>query len=135
MRRQSVSTFERSLIAGAREAVAISRGELAPTRIVIYARTARDVDIAPPPRFGARRVQHLREKMKVSQAVFADMLNVSASLVRGWEQGVRTPAGAASRLLQLFEREPAEVERIVIDKPTLEQSRKLLVPPRRKRSR
>jgi putative transcriptional regulator len=130
-----VSAFERSLIAGAREALAISRGKLAPARIAIYSRTARDVDIAPPPRFNAKRVQQLRERMKVSQSVFADMLNVSASLVRAWEQGVRSPAGAAARLLQLFEREPTDVERIVLDKPTLEQSRKLLVPPRKKRSR
>mgnify|MGYP001124062743 CR=1 FL=1 len=40
-----------------------------------------------------------REDLGVSQAVFADMLGVSASLVQSWEQGFRKPSRMACRLL------------------------------------
>ncbi len=45
----------------------------------------------------------LREKYGVSQAVFAALLNVSASTVQKWEQGKKAPGAAASRLLQIVE--------------------------------
>jgi transcriptional regulator with XRE-family HTH domain len=42
----------------------------------------------------------------VSQAIFAQMMGVSASTVRAWEQGKREPEGAARRLLQIAELHP-----------------------------
>jgi hypothetical protein len=42
----------------------------------------------------------------VSQQVFADLLNASASAVRAWEQGAREPDGPTRRLLQIIERDP-----------------------------
>lgn len=100
------------LLASAREAVMIARGELKPARVVARSLTARDVDVSPPPSYNAKRVQHVRDQMQVSQTVFARVLNVSPSLVRAWEQGVRKPSGPATRLLQLLERRPEKTLRV-----------------------
>lgn len=67
------------------------------------------VTIEAPPLFNADRVQDIRHRFNVSQRVFAEMLNVSLSTVRAWEQGARTPDGAASRLLSIVERHPETI--------------------------
>jgi len=54
-------------------------------------------------------VHRLRDKVKVSQAVFAKCLNVSTKLVQAWEGGIRHPDGAALRLLRIAERAPGLV--------------------------
>jgi putative transcriptional regulator len=40
----------------------------------------------------------------VSQSVFANYLNVTASLVSKWERGEKRPSGAALKLLTLVEK-------------------------------
>jgi putative transcriptional regulator len=57
----------------------------------------------PPPAYDASRVAALRQRLKLSQIGFAQLLNVSPKTVQSWEQGVRTPSHAAARLLQLIE--------------------------------
>jgi putative transcriptional regulator len=44
--------------------------------------------------------------MKVSQAVFARLLNVPVVTEVSWEIGRRNPSGAALRLLQIAKKEP-----------------------------
>ena len=61
---------------------------------------------APPPEFTASRVQHIRlEQAKMSQTVFAAVLNVSVSAVQKWEspESGKHPQGSAAKLLQLIE--------------------------------
>jgi DNA-binding transcriptional regulator YiaG len=67
------------------------------------------VTVEAPPPFDADRIQELRRTFNVSQRVFAEMLNVSLATVRAWEQGVRTPDGAAARLLGIAERHPETI--------------------------
>jgi transcriptional regulator with XRE-family HTH domain len=62
---------------------------------------------------GAREVLRLRQQCKMSQAVFAQMLNVSTKSVQSWGQGERRPSQAALRLLQVLEAEPTTFSRIV----------------------
>jgi DNA-binding transcriptional regulator YiaG len=114
MARRSDAELERLLLASADQAVAISRGELAPARVTVRELTARDIEIAPPPAFNAKRVQRVRKKMKLSQAVFAGVLNVSPSLVRAWERGARQPEGAPQRLLQVAEFDPGFIDCLAI---------------------
>ena len=47
------------------------------------------------------QISMLRERERVSQAVFARHLNVSTGLVSQWERGVKRPAGASLKLLTL----------------------------------
>ncbi|MBK5186794.1 MAG: helix-turn-helix domain-containing protein [Gemmatimonadaceae bacterium] len=114
MARRNDAELERLLLESADQAVAIVRGKLAPARVTVRELTARDIEIAPPPTFDAARVQRLRRSMKLSQAVFAGVLNVSPSLVRAWERGARYPEGAPQRLLQVAENDPAFMDDLAL---------------------
>lgn len=125
MARRNTSEFERLLIASAGQALAIARGRLAPSKVTVRELTARDVEIAPPPAFDAKRVQRVRKSMKLSQAVFAGVLNVSPSLVRAWERGARDPEGAPQRLLQVAENDPKFIDDLAIARQKRPQQRAL----------
>lgn len=56
-------------------------------------------------------VRRARERLGLSQDQFADAFGVSASTLRKWEQGQRSPTGAAKTLLKIIEREPKAVVR------------------------
>ena len=70
--------------------------------------TMRTVEIASPATYGARQVRATRNRLNVSQAVFAKLLGVSAELVEHWEQGVCLPRGIARRLLDEINHDPAD---------------------------
>ncbi|OGA35670.1 MAG: transcriptional regulator [Betaproteobacteria bacterium RIFCSPLOWO2_12_61_14] len=46
-------------------------------------------------------IKKIREKSRVSQAVFAALLNTSVSTVQKWEIGQKRPTGTALKLLHL----------------------------------
>jgi len=69
-------------------------------------RTARRSVVEPPPVYDGVRIRTLRQRLRVSQPLFAAALNVSAATVKSWEQGRRTPDGASLRLLELAEKHP-----------------------------
>jgi len=50
----------------------------------------------------------------VSQQRLTRLLDVSASSLRKWEQGIHVPQGAAATLLRVMEREPEAVTRTVL---------------------
>lgn len=54
----------------------------------------------------AEVIKGIREKTRMSQSVFAKILNVNASSVKQWEQGKRNPTGPAKVLLELFKKDP-----------------------------
>ena len=54
----------------------------------------------------AKEIVAIREKMAVSQAVFARLLNVPKVTEISWEKGRRKPTGAALRLLDLVRKKP-----------------------------
>jgi putative transcriptional regulator len=66
-----------------------------------------------PPEMTAKDIVRLRKKFKMSQGVFARVINVSAKTVQSWEQGERTPSQASLRLLQIMAAEPKRVCQIV----------------------
>ena len=51
--------------------------------------------------YSAREIKRIRERNKVSQAVFAAYLNTSISTVQKWESGEKKPNGPSLRLLNL----------------------------------
>jgi putative transcriptional regulator len=53
-----------------------------------------------------RDIAAIRSKLKLSQPVFARVLNVPVATARSWESGRRKPTGAALRLLDLARRSP-----------------------------
>lgn len=60
--------------------------------------------LQPVPQFDSERVKALREKLNLSQAVLASVLNTSLSTVRKWEVNEKNPSGPSSKLLDLLER-------------------------------
>jgi putative transcriptional regulator len=68
--------------------------------------TVRDVQLKPPPPMGAKEVIAVRTKLRVSQAAFARMLNVSPRTVQAWETSARRPSDAALKLLSVAKNHP-----------------------------
>jgi len=74
---------------------------------VMDKRTLRKFDalcLTPVRPMSAREIRAIRERERVSQAVFARHLNVSTGLISQWERGERHPAGASLKLLTLIQK-------------------------------
>jgi putative transcriptional regulator len=54
----------------------------------------------------------LRQRLHVSQAVFAGLLNVPKVTAISWERGRRKPTGAALRLLDLIRKKPQILQEV-----------------------
>ncbi len=85
---------------GLEEGIRFARGELNLRTTVIPER---------PPALRARDVVRLRNRLNMSQSVFARVLNVSTKTLQSWEQGTRRPSQAALRLLQVLSEQPGTV--------------------------
>jgi putative transcriptional regulator len=79
------------LMDSVREGGAILRGEKDPSR---------RFEIAAPD------VKQIRERYELSQSEFAALLGVSVKTLQNWEQGRRSPHGAARVLLSVAEKHP-----------------------------
>jgi putative transcriptional regulator len=55
------------------------------------------------------QIKRIREASRVSQAVFAALLNTSVSTVQKWEVGQKRPTGTALKLLHLVEKNGLEI--------------------------
>ena len=55
------------------------------------------------------QIKRIRETSRVSQAVFARLLNTSVSTVQKWEIGQKRPTGTALKLLHLVQKRGLEV--------------------------
>ena len=55
---------------------------------------------APVNGINPKEISGIRQRLNVSQPVFAALLNVPLATARSWEQGKRKPSGAALRLLE-----------------------------------
>ncbi len=69
--------------------------------------TMREFDalcIPPVKLYSAKDIRRIRQRARVSQAVFAAVMNVGKSTVQQWEQGVKRPQGASLKLLSIVDR-------------------------------
>jgi len=55
------------------------------------------------------KIKKIRETSRVSQAVFAALLNTSVSTVQKWEIGQKRPTGTALKLLHLVQKRGLEI--------------------------
>ena len=93
-----MSKFGDELLQGAREALAIAKGELASARVF----EAEEIDVAS-----------IRKSLGLSQGKFAGRYGLTLALVRDWEQKRRNPDQAARTLLTLIARDPEGVARML----------------------
>jgi DNA-binding transcriptional regulator YiaG len=88
--------------------------------------TVRTVEVPEPSAYDAKTVRRTRERLRVSQGIFAKLVGVSVELVEHWEQGVCVPRGTVRRLLDEINRDPDDFARrhIVGEDPTAGRRRK-----------
>ncbi|HEX9937803.1 MAG TPA: helix-turn-helix domain-containing protein [Longimicrobium sp.] len=94
------------LIQGLREVLAIERGEAQPVRRVRRIATARETLVQPPRGYSPQEIYAIRERLGMSQTVFAQVLNSSPETIKAWEQGKREPDGMALTLLHIADEHP-----------------------------
>lgn len=83
------------LLESVRQAAAIERGTMKPSRVFVVKKT--------------NEVVRVRTRLGLSQAKFAALLGISANTLKNWEQGRRRPTGAAKVLLKVAARHPKAV--------------------------
>ena len=105
------SELGRKLIESAELVLAYQRGEYEPPRVRRLPLSARQTAVAKPPRYDAARIQTIRERLALSQRLFAEALNVSPATVRAWEQSAWIPVGPTRRLLEIAEEAPEVLTR------------------------
>ena len=84
----------RELLTSVRQAGAIRRGRLKPSRVST---------------FKPANIKAVRAELGQSQEEFALMIGVSVATLRNWEQGRRVPDGPALALLRVAARNPQAV--------------------------
>ena len=61
------------------------------------------------PEYSSKKIQALRKRYNLSQAVFAAVLNTSSSTVQKWEIGEKQPSGPSLKLLHLLDTKGLEM--------------------------
>jgi putative transcriptional regulator len=61
------------------------------------------------PTLEPRQIKRLRQRLKVSQPVFARYLNTSESTIEKWESGAKKPSGMALKLLSVVDKHGLEM--------------------------
>jgi DNA-binding transcriptional regulator YiaG len=97
--RKEGETFGESVIDSLKDFLdAADRGELI---------TVRRVKLnLEPRRYTPAEVKWTRERLRVSQAMFAQLMGVSPKAVEAWESGTNPPSGPVCRLLEEINLDP-----------------------------
>jgi putative transcriptional regulator len=93
-----MSTLGKRLIAAAKEARQIARGEADPATYRVH--VPADID-----------VQSIRKSLGLSQSAFASRFGIAPGTLRDWEQHRKQPDGPARVLLTIIKNEPEAVHR------------------------
>jgi putative transcriptional regulator len=64
--------------------------------------------LTSPPVLKPAQIKKLRQRLRISQPVFARYLNTSESTVEKWETGAKQPSGMALKLLSIVEKHGLE---------------------------
>lgn len=89
------------------EAVEFERGNTQKARIRI-------IELKPVPRFEGKEVKEIRNKLNLTQNMFAGLMGVSIKTIEAWEAGKNIPNGTAQRMLELLNENPSLIERVII---------------------
>jgi putative transcriptional regulator len=60
--------------------------------------------LTSPPVLKPAQIKKLRQRLRISQPVFARYLNTSESTIEKWETGTKQPSGMALKLLSIVEK-------------------------------
>jgi DNA-binding transcriptional regulator YiaG len=108
--RRTTTAKGREIVASMREILEVERaGVPIESRFTVHTVELPDEPVV----YNAIMVRATRDRLMVSQAIFAHLMGVSATLVRAWEQGQRNPAPWARRLLDEMNRNPRHWRRML----------------------
>ena len=93
-----MSKVGKRLVAAAKEAAAIARGEKVPARIFVPA----EID-----------VKAIRQRLKLTQDDFAAEFGFTVVQIRDWEQGRSRPLGGVRAYLMIIDEDPDTVRRVL----------------------
>lgn len=71
-----------------------------------------EVEALPAPEVSAQEIVTLRNKLQMSQPVFASRIRTSPDTLKNWEQSKSKPNAQAALLIRLVARYPDMVERL-----------------------
>ena len=72
------------------------------------------ITILPVHTHSRDEIKQIRQKLNMTQKLFASVLGVSVKTVEAWESGTNTPLGVANRMLQLLSQDENILERCSI---------------------
>ena len=96
---QKEPTFFNDLMEGLQDGIDWARGK----------RTLRTTRLSipdSPPSYSPAEIRTIRDRIGMSQALFARYLGVSLKTLQGWEQGLRSPSRPTARLIQVIGANP-----------------------------
>ena len=108
-----------------REAGAVRRGEKAPVRVWRLTKqpdgSVKRTQVDPRKYQSEKKAQWnaqteivaARSALSMSQSQFAGFLGISIRTLHHWEQGSRKPTGAARVLIQVAQKEPKAIKRVL----------------------
>ena len=88
-----------SIVTGLNEAIDYEKGKL------MQKVKPRVISIEPIPHYKAKQIKLIRNKLNLTQEVFAKVLGVSIKTVEAWEAGKNIPNGPAQRILALLSKD------------------------------
>ena len=103
---QKQTKLGQGLLKGLKEAVASEN-----KKVDLRTTTIEIPDV--PPEFNKAEVKAVRERLNVSQPIFAKILGVSDATVKAWEGGSNKPSGSSARLIQIAKEEPQVFQQIM----------------------
>lgn len=98
-----MSELYNSIMTGLNEAIEDSKSEKKTLK-------RHEVTIEPIKAYEAKEIKEIRNKVGLSQRLFAGFMGVSNKTVEAWEKGTNKPSGAASRILSMMEMDSNLIE-------------------------
>lgn len=85
------------IISSLEEAIKYEKGEK------IKGLKSHSYTVAPLPDYKGKEIKEIRNKLGLTQSIFAYVFGVSIKTVEAWESGRNHPAGPAQRMLSILE--------------------------------
>ena len=102
-----MSTYFNNIKQGLIEAIEYESGNRPNTKVDKFT-------ILPVRTHNRDEIKQIRQKLNMTQKIFAAALGVSVKTVEAWEAGTNTPIGVANRMLELLSRDNHLFERYAI---------------------
>ncbi len=71
-----------------------------------------EIEALPPVTIKAQEIVEIRERLKMSQPIFAARLRINTRTLQGWERGAATPSSAAATLIKLVRKNPQILDEV-----------------------